>query len=563
MKMKKKLFIFIGIFIVIMSALYISYGFIYAKVYNNETSKQTTYINQILSIDYSDGTETLTSGNTSFIPGSVITKEFSIKNTGNVPLTYNVILTDLINEFKRPADITYELYLNDEMIEQNTFPIYNEETIAGNITIGTDETQKFVLKVIYNNSNDNQIIDNGSALSAKLSFEEEINKIENVLIYGNTLTNEDSTTKSLGEDGTIILSVNKNLVKNGFGEYKDNTNFKSLEYSSDKATSVSKGSLKFITENYSEYKEMSELIPIDINGDYNYSMYIKNNGNESSKFYIGYESFDVDKLVILSQYINYVVGSTTYLTQDLNPGDTEVHLASTSGFKLNEDSPYYSLGLIIWNYIDSTGYQYPAETYSRNVYQNIYSYNNVTENIITLNNGWSGETIPSGTKVSQSYQGSTHNYPLYTEENGTVSKESWNYLNTNINGINIINEDKDIDPSKFRMATKYISIYFNNTYGLEDYSNTNLSMSDIYIGNNNMTIEKTITISSPLKCINETCDYIDIKNKQIVRQVSDGSILKTPTYEDIDVPDLALFNSKMIKVTDGNIESSNIKVEYK
>ncbi|MFR5756252.1 MAG: hypothetical protein ACLUD7_02250 [Lachnospiraceae bacterium] len=58
---------------------------------------------------------------------------------------------------------------------------------------------------------------------------------------------------------------------------------------------------------------------------------------------------------------NYISNTLTYLTEDLNNGDTGVHLNDVSNYSKN------SKGLIFWNYTDSKGYTYPEETYSRNI----------------------------------------------------------------------------------------------------------------------------------------------------------------------------------------------------
>ena len=560
--MKKKLIVPISIVLslIIVATIFISYGFVSARISNNELAKKQTFTNQKLEVEYSDGTETLTSTNTSFIPGSTITKEFTIKNTGNVSITYSIKITDLINEFKRPADITYEMYLNDEIIEKTTFPIYDEEPIAGNIIIDKNETQNLKLIIYYNNSTDNQIVDNGSKLGGKLSFEIEQNEIENVLIYGNTITNDDSTTNSLGDSGTITLTTNRNLVKNGFGEYGDNTNFSKLEYDKDSEIfDLSNGGFRMKAEYYLG-SVASYQIPVDVNKKYSFSLNAKNFGNENTQHFIGYVNYDIDKEEIKSEHYTYTLGSLTYLTKDLVPGDTEIYVESTNGFKLSEDSKTYQLGLVFWNYIDSTGYKYESETYSRNVYQNLYAYDNVSETTITLNSAWSGDTILAGTKVSQSYQTSTYSY---FSSGININTSEWLNISGTMEGQSSYKDIGYVTPRLFRYGTNYISIYMDNAWASEEKSNTNILFKEIYIGRDDMVIENTITISNPLACVEDKCDYIDIKNKKIVRQVSNGSILSSPTYEDVEVPDLSLFTSKMITVSDGTVEASNIKVEYK
>lgn len=102
---------------------------------------------------------------------------------------------------------------------------------------------------------------------------------------------------------------------------------------------------------------------------------------------------------------NYISNTLTYLTEDLNNGDTGVHLNDVSNYSKN------SKGLIFWNYTDSKGYTYPEETYSRNIQLDLYTYENIdkTNNTITLNETWNHGKIKKDTKLSQSLSGG-HNY---------------------------------------------------------------------------------------------------------------------------------------------------------
>ena len=566
--MKKKLIIPISLVLVILIAvIYVSYGFVAARITNNELSKKQTFMNQKLEIEYSDGTETLTSNNASFIPGSILEKEISITNTGNVPVTYTIKIGDCLpedeskcvfeNTFKRPADITYEMYLNDEIIEKTTFPIYKDEPLASNITIDKNETQNLKLLIYYNNSTDNQIVDSGSKIGGKLTFEDEKNIIENVLIYGNT---DENTSTSLGESDVITLSVNRNLVKNGFGEYGDNTNFTAFNYlSEDKFSNLTKGSFNFVSNKYKNY--FSEFyIPVDTTKTYTLSTEFKDLSN-ISKNYLGFASYDVDKNVINSENIMYIKDSLTYLVKDLKKGDTEIHLNSTDGFVLDEETPEYQRGLIFWDYVDSTGKKYLPETYSKNIVLGLYNYNMVNAGVIKLESGWTGREISAGTYVSQSSRAEEHTYSLCQGCNFVFGE--WVNKKKYIEGIFNYSNTGNMSHNKFRIETKYIKLFYDNAWELDGYD-TNLIINQIYFGRDDMKIEYTINLSSPLSCFDGICDYIDVKNKRIVRK-SDAvrGILKTPEYEEIDVPDLSLFTSKMITVSDGTLEASDIKVEYK
>lgn len=605
--MKKKLIIPISLisFVALVAVIYVSYGFVAARITNNELSKKQTFINQKLEIEYSDGTETLTSNNTSFIPGSILTKEISITNTGNVPVTYTIKIGDCLpedeskcvfeNTFKRPADITYEMYLNNEIIEKTTFPIYKDEPLASNITIDKDETQNLKLLIYYNNSTDNQIVDSGSKIGGKLTFEDEKNIIENVLIYGNT---DENTSTSLGENGEITLSVNRNLVKNGFGEYGDSTNFSDFKYQN---SDLLKGKGYFSIEHTSglyKFIRIGNKIPIDPKNNryyYKYSLSSKSE-IESGVYEVGLRTYDIgfktdevdgtSDVVVMS--VNFVSGSTTTLAQDLKPESTIIYLSSVSGFKFNlrdddkmtieeQKDYYYHDGLIFWNY-EKDGIKYGVEEYSKNFIYNLFELTeydgdvgvDYVNNTIVLSKPFGeicqevleagygkmdismcSQTIPAGTPLSQTRSGQG----ITVKKTFTLSPNIWTnaelYLEGYSNNIHSV--------ENFWYGSSYVTPIFCI---YKDFIGE-LNVGDIIFNNLNHIIENKIILSSPLSCFDGICDYIDIKNKRVVRKVSNGSILSTPTYEEIDVPDLSLFTSKMITVSDGNIEASDIKVEYK
>lgn len=103
--------------------------------------------------------------------------------------------------------------------------------------------------------------------------------------------------------------------------------------------------------------------------------------------------------------------SLTKLKQDLKDGDTIIYLDNLSNFTSLSGM---GNGLIFWNYRDSTGYLYPVETYSRNVYHDIYNVDQIDKNnhTIQLKKTWSNGTIKEGTEVSQSVSGDYYNYCL-------------------------------------------------------------------------------------------------------------------------------------------------------
>ena len=176
--------ILLAIFIVVG---YFSYAFVTADVVGNETSKKLSGLSQVLKIKYDGGNETLiTTQDGYFYPGTIIEKNFSVTNVGDFYLNYSINLKNVINEFERVYDLTYELYLDDVLLISDFFPVY-DSVIAYNQTIDKNETKNYTLKLIYSNSDENQIIDQNKLVSADIDFEQTKNSISNIKLLGNSV----------------------------------------------------------------------------------------------------------------------------------------------------------------------------------------------------------------------------------------------------------------------------------------------------------------------------------------------------------------------------------------
>jgi hypothetical protein len=90
----------------------------------------------------------------------------------------------------------------------------------------------------------------------------------------------------------------------------------------------------------------------------------------------------------------------------------------------------YTRGFIFWDYQNSYGYTYPAETYSRNVYTNQFnsaSDIDTTNNTITLRTAWTGPKKLAGTQVSKCSDGGTYTY-IATYEATPTTNNDWKTL---------------------------------------------------------------------------------------------------------------------------------------
>ncbi|MDD2627764.1 MAG: hypothetical protein PHD20_02640, partial [Clostridia bacterium] len=177
---------------------------------------------------------------------------------------------------------------------------------------------------------------------------------------------------------------------------------------------------------------------------------------------------------------------------------------------------------IFWNYVDSTGYQYPELTYSQNVYYSLYANTDIDKNnnVITLKEPWKKGKILKGTKVSQPNQGTTFSYLLMTYI--TVGTD-WLFKSANVTGV--INNGDNFEPRKFRPGTKYIKMAMFNNYN--DTPNTTTWYSSLrFSEKDKYEIKYDIDLSEhqPLRSLPDgTADYIDFQRGKIIRNVGIAS----------------------------------------
>ena len=263
-----------------------------------------------------------------------------------------------------------------------------------------------------------------------------------------------------------IASRGENLVTNGTAFLGDNTNFSGFIY--DGAESYySGGSFKTVSKYVA--KSTDEYMPVDVSQKYTLSYWIKPTESDA-RYYDAIFMFDVDKKMIMANHVMWVDGSTTTLSQDLNPGDTVVHLQSVAGFNKTATNGGQR-GVIIWNYKNSKGYQYGVETYSRYVYTSLWddaTAFNAENNTITLKQAWPYEKITAGTSLSQSNNGSTY---VYLNANYKVTADTWTQKKGTISGVS-----KNFDgETMFREGTAFIRICWLLNYGGTDSVTTHIS----------------------------------------------------------------------------------------
>lgn len=259
----------------------------------------------------------------------------------------------------------------------------------------------------------------------------------------------------------------ENLVINGDLSYKDNTNFSSFTYQQD---GEGNGYLS-ITSNSVTTDTANLYIPVDIyNKSYEMGITARSNQAEA-KYYIGFRQYDIDKQEISPAHIMYINNTLTTLARDLNNGDEYIYITDLTNWNKNADQ--YRRAFIFWNYKDSTGYEYPELTYSRNITSSdAYSNENIdiANNRIKLNVPWNKGYVKAGTKMSQRSSGGAFVYNLKTQ---STLQTSWENISKTQASVIFGNTNY------FWPGTRYVRFAWYNNH--QRTPNTTTDYKDIYI----------------------------------------------------------------------------------
>lgn len=379
-------------------------------------------------------------------------------------------------------------------------------------------------------------------------------------IYG--ATNE--MGKSVGESGKIEIITCQNLVDNGYMENGKPFNNSSLG-KFDEENKPPK-SIKALSYNYARLDLMGEeYIPIDVNNDYTLSLYAKDNG-QNAIFYAGMMYLDYDKKSIDLEHNTFKPNTTTYLTQKLKKGDTEIYVNSLENWVDSTKS------FIVWGYKDSTGYVYPDETYSRYFYSKVINSLDTENNVIKLEKAWEGEEFEVGRALSQGKNWMTNSIAgpyLYSLIRNKKLSDSWEKYSINLSGT-IDNAPVLGKPQFMLKGAKYmrIIIWHDYSYG---YYNKEKGISPTKAWYANYVIAETKNYENkvyidmqgkePIRSMEDgTRDYIDIGSRKIARNIGINEAgemykLEQTIYEDINIPSIPCYYKNTIITVNDEVET--------
>ena len=202
--MKKKVIIpVIASIITVLILSGVSYAYYSAKIKENnktETVLKSNELNLIFT-----GTKEITANN--MIPGDSFTKIFTVENTSNRAVDYNIYLQNITNEFNE--DLVYTLEdTTGSVIGETPLPVTNKDKsyLKTGISIEANTKKTYTLKITFKNTDEPQNDYQGKTFKGTLGIDtKKINKeYKETLLNGtDPVLSDNLVPVTLADDGTV------------------------------------------------------------------------------------------------------------------------------------------------------------------------------------------------------------------------------------------------------------------------------------------------------------------------------------------------------------------------
>ena len=160
----------VGFLLLVSIVVATSYAYFVANISGNKDTNNVVVTNGVMALEYKDGDE-INLGNA--IPGSSVSKTFTVKNTGNVSTNYTIYFSELSNKFVDKTDLVYTLTSSDggKNVAQTQVPSTNAAMVS-NYAIDAGKTHTYTLTITFLNKDENQNDNMNVSFTTKVSINE-------------------------------------------------------------------------------------------------------------------------------------------------------------------------------------------------------------------------------------------------------------------------------------------------------------------------------------------------------------------------------------------------------
>ena len=203
------IFASIGIVLVSLFMMVCTYAYFTVDVVGEPTDIKLETFNENTNIIYSD------TSNVSMVnayTGDEIVKTFSIENTSNSVVYYDILLKNVVNNFENKEDLVYSIESDNDGASrlQSTMPS-DDESISSYVMIKPHVKQSYTMKITFINKNEDQSDNMNKTFSSNIDIVPSSINVNDKLYKNNTLLEQivkNVNYSDSNEDGIYYTTTN-------------------------------------------------------------------------------------------------------------------------------------------------------------------------------------------------------------------------------------------------------------------------------------------------------------------------------------------------------------------